>query len=181
MTTEQIFVLIFFNVFFVIFSWLIFESYKDTIRLKQGLEPKDRHKKFLRILKMPFLVPVKIYRTTYKWWTTKQERTWYAHPFVCILVSVTAGIISLFLTDDTRTTHLTMVLASLAMFLFFLFREMGDEDEHRADGSWLRRKVIRGTNREDVTPEQDRAGDLVGPFTFFFGNLVVYYITYWRS
>ena len=76
MPTEHILILSFVGVFGLIFSWLIVEALKDLIRIKQGLEPKNTHKKFLRIIKSIFLVPVKIYRTTYKWWTTKQERTW---------------------------------------------------------------------------------------------------------
>lgn len=92
----------------------------------------------------------------WRWSTAKASRTWIAHGLVALAPSVVVGGVVQYLGYDGE---LFQAITASAMGLFFLVRELGDEQKHRAEGEWNKPQW-----RDRVTYAVDMVGDLLGPF-----------------
>ena len=92
-----------------------------------------------------------------------QRLSWFAHYLICAAASAVAGISAL-VVGEFAFGHTP---AAFAAWLFYMWREAGDERYHRdeeedwdeedKDEDWQGKPV------EGVTPRFDKVGDLTGP------------------
>ena len=95
----------------------------------------------------------------WKWCVAKHTRTWVMHGLASLAVATIFGLVFRWAYDDGL---LYFTLASVAMFVYYILKEMADEMIHRAKGDWHKY-------------DYDQVGDLIGPAFVCLSALAVYF------